>query len=81
LKEDTKFKINILSLKIMPSDRVQKKITNYMEILGGENAKKCVGYVENTLDYAEISTVIKTDNKVRTTVKRKTLQSLTHSAF
>jgi len=80
LKEDIKYKINILSLKIMPSDRVQKKITNYMEILGGKNAKKCVSYVENTLDYAEISTVIKTDNKVRTTVKRKTLQSLTHSA-
>ena len=40
---------------------------------------KCVGYAENTLDYAEISTVHKIDNKVRTTVKLKALQSLYHN--
>ena len=46
---------------------------------------RCVNYVENTLDYAEISTVNKIiiDNKTFwmywTTVKWKALQSLTHN--
>ena len=39
---------------------------------------KCVSYAKNTLDYAEISTADKIDNDIRTTVKRKALQSLTH---
>ena len=43
----------------------------------GEKCEKCVDYAVNTLDYADISTVNKTDDKVRTTVKRKALQSLT----
>ena len=48
--------------KFMPSDRVWKKITNYMEIFGGKIGKKRANYTENTLDYAEISTVNKIDN-------------------
>lgn len=44
--------------------------------------EKCID-TENTLDYAEIWTVDKTDNKAFrmywTTVKQKTLQSLTHN--
>ena len=46
----------------MPSERVLKnnKLSrNFQE----ENAEKCVDYVEYTLDYAEISTVNKIDNK------------------
>ena len=64
---------------IMPSDRVQKKITNYADIFG----KKCIDYAENTLDYAEISTVNKTEHKAfrmyRTTVEQNALQILTHN--
>ena len=43
----------------------------------GKTQKNCVDYVENTPDYAEISTVNKIDKKVQTTVKRKALQSFT----
>ena len=43
--------------------------------------EKYVDNAENTLDYVEILTVRKIDNKViqRTVVKRKVLQSLNHS--
>ena len=46
----------------MPSDRMREKITNHVEIFGeGGNAEKCVHYVENTPEYAGISTVNKID--------------------
>jgi len=65
----------------MPSDRVREKITKYAGIFGGK-CEKCVDYAENRLDYVEILTVHKIDNKAfpmyRTTVKRKALQSLAH---
>ena len=45
--------------------------------------EKYVDYAENTLDYVEILTLNKIDNKAfpvyRTTAKRKALQSLAHS--
>ena len=53
---------------------VKKK---YADILA-RKCGKCVSYAKNTLDYAEISTADKIDNDIRTTVKRKALQSLTH---
>lgn len=52
---------------------VKKK---YADILA-RKCGKCVSYAKNTLDYAEISTADKIDNDIRTTVKRKALQSLT----
>ena len=56
----------------MPSDRVRKK--NKLCV----NFKLCVDYAENTPDYVD-----KIDNKAfpvyRTTVERKTLQSLARS--
>ena len=48
-----------------------------MRNLWRENAEKCVDYTEKALDYAEVSPVNKIDDKLRTTVKRKALQSLT----
>ena len=43
----------------MPSDRVQKKITNFVEIFRGKMQENCVDYAENTPDYVEISTAKK----------------------
>jgi len=47
------------------------------------SGEKCINYAENTLDYVEILTVNKIDNKAfpmyRTTVKQKALQSLAHN--
>ena len=50
----------------MLSDRVQKKMTNYAEICGGkmQNLMRQLCRKKKTLDYAEISTVNKTDNKL-----------------
>ena len=63
----------------MSSDRVGKK-TNKLCV----NLKLCVDYAENTPDYVEILTVDKVNNKAfpvyRTTVERKTLQSLARSS-
>ena len=57
----------------MPSDRVRKEITNYVQIFLG----KMLDCVENTKDYAKISEVNKIDKKAfpmyQTTVKRKAL--------
>jgi len=64
----------------MPSERVWKKITNYAQNF---REKKGINYAENTLDYVEILTVNKIDNKAfpmyRTTVKQKALQSLANN--
>ena len=38
--------------------------------------EKCVDYAENTLDYAEISTVHKIDSNVRTTVELKAFTTI-----
>ena len=43
----------------MPSDRLRTKITNDVETFWG----KCHVHAENTLHYAEISTVNKINNK------------------
>ena len=48
----------------MLPDRVQKKMTNYAEICGGKMQKMRQLCRKKTLDYAEISTVNKTDNKL-----------------
>jgi len=40
----------------MPSDRWGKNNKNYVAMVWG-GAEKCVKYVENTVDYAKISTV------------------------
>ena len=63
--------------KYMPTDRVRKTKKIFV------NFKLCLYYAENTPDYVEISTVDKIDNDTfpvyRTTVERKTLQSLARS--
>ena len=41
----------------MPSDRVQKKITLYGSIPKDKWGQMCPDNAENTLDYAEISTI------------------------
>jgi len=47
-----------------------------MQKFWGKSAEECVIYAENTLDYAKISAINKTDDEVRTTVEQKVLPTI-----